>query len=683
MSRRPRKNRARESSGNLNESGWWKFGSKLALSLVVVVVFLTLVQCTVKKPEAPTWTTQFTVPVVNRIYGMAEIVDKIDQDGIAMDQDSNVVYSVARDIDTVRLNGDELRTPDIAYAVSQELGEVAIDPPSLPAATLDLSEISGLATYIPGTVPETGFSANSDLPTINSFSSLTITSGLAYVVVTNNLGFDLASLDIELFDVINNQVVGAQSIIGGLPDGATDSVMFALGGRTISNDLVARFDAYTLGAAVLSASGKNLSTELRFGNTLTVASATAEIPALSRTFSETVALGESDPVYRATLSNGSLSLTLDNNTNLSATLDISFPDLNQGGSPFSVQRSVPANSSQVVDIDLTGYELAPSDSTAPQNIAVEVVADVLGTAPQQVDVSQIDDFAVTAALSGLEFGSVTGRFSTVSSTIDPRVEVIDVPDGFDQITLTTAILTLEIENGVQLPGSVDLTLDGDNGKTLNVSGSIASGTAGGAVVSTIIDSTVADFLSPVPSQITISGGGTFGDGVTEGTISADDYIFGRVNILAPLEMIIDSALVEADVESEEINQSDIDAITDHVVEARFYYNVINHLPIGTNVSISLSGDSAVVYTSPELLFDDIFVTAAPVTAGIASDTVSTGYQLILLDNDDVQILKNDTLYIGSQILLEDTGGLPVRLTNSDYIQVIGRIEVDYRFDSDL
>jgi hypothetical protein len=148
-------------------------------------------------------------------------------------------------------------------------------------------------------------------------------------------------------------------------------------------------------------------------------------------------------------------------------------------------------------------------------------------------------------------------------------------------------------------------------------------------------------------------------------------------------MIIDSAVIESDVETEEIDQSDIDAITDHVIEARFLYNVVNHLPIGANINIYLGGDSATVYDTPELLLNNISVVAAPVIAGVASDTAATGYQTILLSSDDVQILKNDTLYIGSRILLEDTGGLPVRLTNNDYIQVTGRIEVDYRFDTDI
>ena len=45
--------------------------------IMVVLIFLTLTQCTVNKPEAPQWTTQFVLPLVSRTYEMPEIIDKM------------------------------------------------------------------------------------------------------------------------------------------------------------------------------------------------------------------------------------------------------------------------------------------------------------------------------------------------------------------------------------------------------------------------------------------------------------------------------------------------------------------------------------------------------------------------------------------------------------------------------
>jgi hypothetical protein len=100
-----RKSKQRYSDdARLTFSGWlFKFGSKLLLTTVVVVVALSLLQCTIKKPESPTWNTQLTLPLVNRTYQMSEIVDKIDQDGITLDSTAGVIFSIDREIDTVRL----------------------------------------------------------------------------------------------------------------------------------------------------------------------------------------------------------------------------------------------------------------------------------------------------------------------------------------------------------------------------------------------------------------------------------------------------------------------------------------------------------------------------------------------------------------------------------------------------
>jgi len=188
----------------------------------------------------------------------------------------------------------------------------------------------------------------------------------------------------------------------------------------------------------------------------------------------------------------------------------------------------------------------------------------------------------------------------------------------------------------------------------------------------------------LPSLITISGSAAFGDGVSTGSIRGGDYIHATVCIVAPLEVILPRTVIEPDIESEKINQDDFDPITDHVIEARLIYNVINRLPVGASINLYLSGDSATILTNPEVSFiDEIYVVAAPTVGGITSDTVSTGYQTVIIDSLDVDVLKNDTLYIATQIVIEDTNGQPIKLTASDYLTLIGRLEVDYRFDGEF
>jgi hypothetical protein len=660
------------------------FGTKLMLGLLVAVVALTLMQCTVKKPEAPTWDTQFTLPLVNRTYGMVEIIDKIDQEGISIDADSGVIFSVSEDIDTVLLDADELTTADLSYSLTEQLGPIDLAAPVVPPTTLLITQVGGLATYLPGVVPATSFAITPNLPTISSLSSANVTSGAVYVVVDNDLGFEITAESVELWDLYFNHSLGYQTFSAPIPNGGVDSVRYDLGGQTISNDFEVRITASTPGGTVLSTADKSITTTVRFDGDITVSAATAEIPALSRSYFQAVELGESDLVYSATLSSGTVQLSITNLTNLSANLDVTLPDIIDNGQPLRLQPTVGPSSTQVVTADLEGYDVQPADLSVPQNIRVEIVAAMPGSGSQHVAISQSNQFLVTASLRDLTFGTVTGLFSSVGSTLEPSQHHIEVPDGFDSVQMVSAVLTLKIDNGVELSGNLDLTISGNNGKTLNILGSIAPGTSQASVMTNLIDSTVADFLSPLPSQITISGSASFGDGFSVGTISAGDFVHAGVEIIAPFEVIIPETSIEPDIESEEIDQDNVDAITDHVNEARLVYNVTNRLPIGVRVNLYLSGDSATVISNPQLSFiDQIFVTAAPTIGSLASDTVSTGEQVLVIDNDDIQILTNDTLYIGTELVLEDSNGLPVKLTAADWLKVTGRIEVEYRFDGEF
>ena len=680
---RNKKRRPTESSGTL-DSKLFKFGSKLAIGLLVAILALTLMQCTVKKPEAPTWNTQFALPVVNRVYDMAELIDKIDQEGITFDADSNVIFSVSEEIDTVTLDDDELSTPDLSYSISEQLGLIEIDAPTIPPATLTIDMIGGLATYLPGTVPSTSFNISPDIPEISNLTTAVIDEAGAYVIVANDLGFEISADSVELWDVDFNQSLGSHSFPVPIADGGADSVLYDLSGRTISNNLEARITASTPGGTVLSTANKSISTTVRFNGNITVSSATAAVPALSREFSQAVSLGEADLFYSATLTTGLAGVTVTNQTNLTANLDVTLPDLTYDSQPLTLQVAVGPFETTQVGAGLAGYVVHPADLTIPQDIRVEVTANLPGSGTEHVAVASDNSFQVEASLRNLSFGTVTGLFSTVGTTIEPSQHDVEVPDGFDSVQMVSAVLKLSVDNGVQLPGDLDLTVVGNNGKTLNVTGTVAPGTSEGSVVTDIVDSTIADFLSPLPSLITISGSASFGDGVTPSTIAAGDFVHAAVEIIAPVEMIIPETVIDPDIESEDIDEENIDAVTDHVVEARLIYNITNHLPIGARVNLYLSGDSATVVSNPELSFvDDIFVTAAPTIGSLATDTVSTGEQTLIIDNADVQVLNNDSLYIATQIILESTNGQPVKLTSDDWLQVTGRIEVEYRFDGEF
>lgn len=689
--RRPRRrNREMEEPVTFWQTGLFKFITRLLLGAGVILVFLTLAQCTVKKPEAPEWNTTFVVPVVNRTYDMVELVDKIDQDEIIIDTSGDVAFSVSEDLDTVQLSDDDFSVPGLAYAFNRVLAPVEIEQPAPVNALVSLDDLTAGFGLVPG-FDTVIIPANTELEAtadhlMETFNWVEIGDGSLKMVVTNELGFTLYNVVVRVLDNSNGRTIEYDSLEVPLAHGETDSAVLVLDGETITNDLklsvVGRSDP---GSDVrVSPSGKQVAINAAFSNPTEILSAEAKIPALEDIpFSERIALDldPSETLDSARLETGTISVTVVNNTPLAAELDISTPSICSGGNCYSVTRSVAAGQTVIVNADLSGYTLIPNNDS----VDVDVVARIPGSGGSYVVIDGNDDIDVDAQITNLTFDRVTGLMANSTVDFDGIHEDLDVPDGFDNISLVTAILTVEIENGVDFPGYLDVTITGDNGKVINITGDIAPSGGQQSQLSTIANDQVADFLTPLPGSIDVSGTVVFGDDVYHGTIEKDDFVFARVRLFAPLEIRVNNAeITDLDIESESIEQEDIDMITDHVVEARFVYSITNHLPLGVTAVVTLSNDTVSLFMAPLLEIDTLRADPAPVSlaTGIAtSAAVSEGE--VRLDNEDIQILKNDTLFIRPQIFLNASDTSGVKITENDYITISGRIEVVYRFDGEF
>lgn len=663
-------------SKSATDSFLLKIGSKALLGLVIVVTFLTVTQCTVKKPEAPSWDTQLTVPLISRTYDMAELVDRIDQEGIEMDEQGVVYFTYSQELDPVGLDSDELSTDDLSYSVSEQLGPISIDAPQVDPVNIFLSDLTGLTVELPGDsgiVPDTTFTVTSELAPISSFSSATFSQSTLTIEIENGLGFSLDNVSVDLRDAGTDALVASgTATVDTIHSGETGSVPINLTGRTVPASLKVVTSYHTTLTVVTNFSTRYVSTDVVFSPTLEVSAAVAVIPAIDTIdFAQAVnlSMGDGEQLDTASLAGGSLEIAVTNNTALPSSVTIRINELELSGQPFEIEISVAASATVTVTRNLLNYNLIPVNN----GLSLDVSVSSPGSGDQLVTINQTDDFAVEASLANLAFSSVTGIFAATEASFDNLQEQIEVPEGFDAIELTTAIITLEVDNGVDLPGTLDLQIAGDNGKSLTIQGDIARrGTALSTSTSSIVNDEVADFFSPIPGELTITGSVTFGDG-SQGTIRSADSVFSRITVYAPLEVIINETLIETDIEEEEIDQADISAITDHVTQAELIYSIVNDLPVGASVLIHLDGDST------KLSSDSAQLTIGEILIG--ADTASTG--IISLDNEDIRVLENELLYIGTEITLLGSNGEAVTLSDSNSFAITARIEIQYRFDGEF
>jgi hypothetical protein len=676
--KRPVARRRRDKPG-FAQSFMMKYGLKIVLGFVVIVAFLTLVQCSIKKPEMPTWTTDFTIPAVNRTYLMPEIIRKIDQPNLTIDSTGEVIFSFTETLDTISVSGD-FSTNENSRTILSTVGQVTIKPDNPDPATVYLDDYVTLSL---DTVPPCSFDILNDMPPIDGFNWVTIASGAIYVKISNDFDLDLDTVIVEIIDLETFVPISTvQFPPPGIPAGVTDSVAVGLGGKTIHNHIRLQIHCHTPGAYMLTLSDKSLSSTINFGDGLTVSAAEAEVPQISKSFSETAELPISHTVISAEIDSGMVQLTFDNGSNLPVDLNVTLPDFKLSGSPLTRSTTLQPNSLEMMDVDMSGYIFEPADQTPPQEVSINVFAFIDSTSPNMVVIEEDDTLQVTAYISTLNFASLTGIVDSTQTYFDSISVDLDLPKGFDSVQLVNATLLLEIENAVGLPGFLDLNVEGDGGQLLNLSGAVPPGTVADPTTVTFIDSNLAGFLNPVPASVIVVGSALFGDG-SIGTVTVDDYVVPQITITAPLELVIKQSSFIGDTVSEEIDQDDIDLVTEHVVEARFVSTITNHLPLGVVADIYIDSDSSRLNPQEaQVIISSLQVDRGVVGVDGTVTEASESQITLVLDSADLQVLENELIYSTQLITLLDSGGQTVKVSGSDYFTILGLIEIEYRFEED-
>ncbi|MFH1701500.1 MAG: hypothetical protein ABIE07_13050 [Candidatus Zixiibacteriota bacterium] len=652
--------------------------SHLICAIVVIIAFLTLIQCTIKKPEAPSWRTNLVVPLANKTWIMSEIIEKIDQDNLTVDENGNPLFLYEKVLDTVIIDGS-FSIADISETVAESLGIITLDP--IAAVSFDINLTDQFPGLPAGTFPDTSFDINNTMPPLGDFTSATVESGFAVITIDNNFGLNLDTVIVTIYDDVYFSQVTSYSIPGGIPAGTSSVDSIDLAGRTISDQLSAQIHCHAQQQVSFSLSGKSLSSSVGMPEGLDVSSAIAQIPQISKSFSKSVEIDSEHQLETALLESGDLVLEIINNTNIPATLTISLPDIKNGSIPFQVSQPILAQQRDSVIYSLGGYTIEPLDQIMPQGLIVDVSADIASSGTQMVAVNASDDINVSASLQGFNIAGVQGILAATSTDFDAIEQEIELPAGFDQMQLPAINIVLEIENAVNIPGSFSINLDGEQGQHKTLTGNIAPGTQANPVLTIIADSNLSSFMNPFPEVFSVTGSTTFGDGATWGAINPNDYIVARVILSSPLEMIIDSSVFDGEWENADI---DIDSgVVNSLKVANFYTTFENHLPVGLSVEILISGDSATLYTNPVAAIGPIDVVAGNLNPDGTVSSAIISENIVTLDSVAVQILNFDSLWIGESITLHGTNGTTVKMTAADYFKITGYIEIDFNFSEDL
>ncbi|MBO6571377.1 MAG: hypothetical protein JJ958_02925 [Balneola sp.] len=412
--------------------------AKFKLLGFAIIIASFIASCDLSVPEKPDFTTAHTVeiPIINnKTYvflgdSTGALVDSTSEDLdslFVVDPTSGLIsITTEEEFDFGSLDDAVPEIDGTSASFNSEVGEIEIGDFSSGGGDLgstNFAEITGGATPPAGTLVPAG--DNSAMPvnidigaSSDFFTSATIRDGSLDIGVTNELGFDIQSLDITLLS--SGVQVGTVATFNNLIDGASEtaSIVFSEGDElnNITVDVVITWDAFNYPAddgdlLINTASGNNL-----FASSVTANLKPQDFSTTSTSTFDDAEFRFTDPSHYVELNAGLISVNnLVNNMGIGIeTLVISFPGIRNDD--FGVEDSlvlsypfIAANSTAPdMNIDLSGYRIFAENNEVSYNIVAATENTQSGPNAGPVTISETDEITASVDISGLTIESAFG-----------------------------------------------------------------------------------------------------------------------------------------------------------------------------------------------------------------------------------------------------------------------------------
>ena len=84
----------------------WRWAGLVGGGVVALVIALTLLQCGIKKPEAPTWNSRLQIPLASDHLDVANLLLRLDDGDMLVGDDGSIGLFLADTLDTVTIIKD-------------------------------------------------------------------------------------------------------------------------------------------------------------------------------------------------------------------------------------------------------------------------------------------------------------------------------------------------------------------------------------------------------------------------------------------------------------------------------------------------------------------------------------------------------------------------------------------------
>jgi hypothetical protein len=676
------------------------------ITLLAVLFLIFLYGCFEKpsEPVLPTWDVDLTVPILEKTFTLGELVEK-DTTYFKIGSNNQIYYSTTSELEATTV-GDNLKISDISTSAQTQLGNFEIKNPGTITASIKVYEIfPALSSNIPPgnyIIPSNapGQTVSVNFTAFESFQSVKFDNGILRITATNGLPVPLIfpdGLKIYAQDDPSKTPIVALFVGDTLNPNSTKTAEANLAGKTLPAALGLTATIFSPGsggqAVYLDVNQMFLTVSASLEN-LSIAEATARIPTQTEPVvidsSFTLEPNEPQPnlINEIVFKSGQMRIEIVNNIDLGLNGSLTLYNFRKksDNSPLQISLNIgrknSTNNRVIQNIDIGNYKLVGNLSN---QISYRVEVRTEDTGDEFRTVTKNDGFSAGISLSNLVIESISGKVKPTEINFEEqrislgglkdyrekfkgslRLDDIQVELNLVKTAQFTFDMNLKVKAKSIKTGKVDsLEIPIDQRRFSGTSHRIVLNKSNSNIVNFINSFTSGD--GEFPDSLLITGFVFLNPNYELGQVSSSDSIYGSVTISFPASFGISNAEFRDTSEVEELSE-DTKKEIDKMNYGKLFVEIENGLGVELRFRATLFGfvmDSLV--SIPRA--NDFLITSAPVDNNGFSVGASKSINVIELERNEIQKLKN-MKFIRSFISLNTAeSGKIVKFRTTDSIKV--------------
>ena len=686
---------------------------KLLRWIIPALILSILLSCTLEEPAIPTWIAEWGIPFDASFTMIEALDDSIFVTDSTHSGETSIAISISDTSDEQTVS-----TSDLAIKPDDDSAGENIDDLTLgtqgpePSDPFDLSDIVG-SPVSPGTIdiaPGTIFETDLIYLLYYDIKYAHIETGTFRLELVNNTPLDIdAGTIINIYDDSTNTWIDNTTITDPVP---ANSSAFADPDIILDDKIIHTRFRIELQAPIVA--GAYTVAQSDIDNSVSWVNGTLfdlqVIEAEARFPEQTVFIADSSSIMdeqhrivTGVIDRGQIFLTLENNIAATARVKVKLLNLShvETGEALSDSVTLQPNSVTPKTILVENYRIADyPDSTSSELIdyiyyEVDIVTDSCET---YQTIHQDDDVFVTVEPDSLYFRKIEGIVDQIEIDIDPIEK--DITDDLSRVEGTIYLDSLEMKlnmsNEINLPIDISLIISGNDGTREVTVGpknyTIPKADEGGYLQISLRGEdpspNIVDLMGILPTKIRMEVQ-AFVDG--EGSVEVGQSVQADYQIYSPLFVrIIEPSSITTDIVEEDISEDTQNQIRDNVKSAVFLIDILNGLPVGSETIVAVANDSTKLFNdafpdddSTKFTVSDIVVGAGQIGTDGYVDNPTPGDVTINLDENKRKLFyQNDTIYIGTRVILDDTDNQLVKFRQEDELSILGFLKFNFLMNNE-